>query len=78
MASTCGAELNVYGHTAHLCLCAYSSPSTWSCLCIRCDDYVQEMLELIEFIDEEFSRRDAVLCFIWSRLRTSMDIDPAR
>ena len=39
---------------------------------------VQEMLELIEFIDEEFSRRDAVLCFIWSRLRTSMDIDPAR
>jgi hypothetical protein len=36
------------------------------------------MLELIEFIDEEFSRRDAVLCFIWSRLRTSMDIDPAR
>ena len=41
-------------------------------------DAVQEMLELIEFIDEEFSRRDAVLCFIWSRLRTSMDIDPAR
>lgn len=39
---------------------------------------MQEMLELIEFIDEEFSRRDAVLCFIWSRLRTSMDIDPAR
>ena len=38
----------------------------------------QEMLELIEFIDEEFSRRDAVLCFIWSRLRTSVDIDPAR
>jgi hypothetical protein len=38
----------------------------------------QEMLELIEFIDEEFSRRDAVLCFIWSRLRTSMDLDPSR
>ena len=37
-----------------------------------------EMLEDIEFIDEDFSRREAILCFLWSRLRTSMDTVPSK